>query len=223
MSSVSSRNRIPSIGWCQVWATGEASASLGFTAARMFDELDPLEKEKDRVLAERGISGGTSAFKALRRVQKDALEYLALKQQSPLRRNGARFAELEADPLIQFTLLDSLANVYCPACKLWNTGHGANTMREAVSLVGGYGITEDCPGFLGHKWMDAQLEATYEGPEAVQRRQLLADHGGTKSSWRSTVTWITELSRSRRRTGPVPIAPSPPPCRCGCGPPSICK
>jgi hypothetical protein len=45
-------------------------------------------------------------------------------------------------------------------------------MREAVSLMGGYGITEDCPGFLGHKWMDAQLEATYEGPEAVQRLQL---------------------------------------------------
>ncbi|MEJ2083160.1 MAG: acyl-CoA dehydrogenase family protein, partial [Acidobacteriota bacterium] len=55
---------------------------------------------------------------------------------------------------------------------LWNTGHGANMMREAVSLMGGYGITEDCPGFLGQKWMDAQLEATYEGPEAVQRRQL---------------------------------------------------
>jgi hypothetical protein len=45
-------------------------------------------------------------------------------------------------------------------------------MREAVSLMGGYGITEDCPGFLGQKWMDSQLEATYEGPEAVQRRQL---------------------------------------------------
>jgi hypothetical protein len=45
-------------------------------------------------------------------------------------------------------------------------------MREAVSLMGGYGITEDCPGFLGQKWMDIQLEATYEGPEAVQRRQL---------------------------------------------------
>jgi alkylation response protein AidB-like acyl-CoA dehydrogenase len=42
-------------------------------------------------------------------------------------------------------------------------------MREAVSLMGGYGVTEDCPGFLGQKWMDAQLEATYEGPEAVQR------------------------------------------------------
>jgi hypothetical protein len=69
-------------------------------------------------------------------------------------------------------VLESAANVYCPACKLWNTGHGADMMRQAVSLMGGYGITEDCPGFLFHKWMDAQLEATYEGPEAVQRRQL---------------------------------------------------
>ena len=154
----------------QVWSTGEASASLGFEAARVFDDLDPLEKEKDRVLAERGITGGTSAFKALRRVQKDALELLALRKAT--RRDEARLAELEADPLVQFVLLDSVANVFCPACKLWNTGHGANTMREAVSLMGGYGITEDCPGFLGHKWMDAQLEATYEGPEAVQRRQL---------------------------------------------------
>ena len=34
-----------------IWATGEASASLGFEAARLFDELDPLEKEKDRMLA----------------------------------------------------------------------------------------------------------------------------------------------------------------------------
>jgi hypothetical protein len=40
--------------------------------------------------------------------------------------------------------------------------------------MGGYGITEDCPGFLVQKWTDAQLEATYEGPEAVQRRQLSA-------------------------------------------------
>ena len=38
--------------------------------------------------------------------------------------------------------------------------------------MGGYGITEDCPGFLCQKWADAQLEATYEGPEAVQRLQL---------------------------------------------------
>ncbi len=73
---------------------------------------------------------------------------------------------------MQYVLKDAEANVLCPATKLWNTGHGANMMREAVSLMGGYGITEDCPGFLANKWMDAQLEATYEGPEAVQRRQL---------------------------------------------------
>jgi alkylation response protein AidB-like acyl-CoA dehydrogenase len=78
----------------------------------------------------------------------------------------------EPGPLVQYVLWDSLAAVLCPACKLWNTGHGANMMREAVSLMGGYGLTEDCPGFLGQKWMDAQLEATYEGPEAVQRLQL---------------------------------------------------
>jgi hypothetical protein len=79
---------------------------------------------------------------------------------------------LKADPLVQYLILDSQAYVLCPATKLWDTGHGATVMREAVSLMGGYGITEDCPGFLGHKWMDAQLEATYEGPEAVQRRQI---------------------------------------------------
>jgi alkylation response protein AidB-like acyl-CoA dehydrogenase len=155
-----------------VWATGEASASLGFAAARLFDELDPLEKEKDRILAERGIEGGTAAFKAMRRVQKDALEYLDQLQRPGSHRDAARFEQLAADPLVRYSLLDAAANVYCPAAKLWNTGHGANVMREAVSLVGGYGITEDCPGFLGHKWMDSQLEATYEGPEAVQRRQL---------------------------------------------------
>jgi alkylation response protein AidB-like acyl-CoA dehydrogenase len=149
-----------------VWATGEAAASLGFAAARCFDALDPLEKEKDRLLAERGIRGGTAAFKALRKVQKDAVEMVGLQPGSP------RYDELAAQPLVQFVILDAEANVLCPATKLWNTGHGANLMREAVSLMGGYGITEDCPGFLGHKWMDAQLEATYEGPEAVQRRQL---------------------------------------------------
>ncbi len=156
----------------EIWATGEAAAALGFTTARMFDELDPVEKEKDAGLAERGIHGGMSAFKAVRAAEKQALEFLDLKRQPASMRDAARYEQLAEDPLVKFSLLDSLANVLCPATKLWNTGHGANVMREAVSLMGGYGITEDCPGFLGHKWMDAQLEATYEGPEAVQRRQL---------------------------------------------------
>jgi alkylation response protein AidB-like acyl-CoA dehydrogenase len=163
-----------------VWATGEAGASLGFATARLFDELDPLERRKDQIFAEQGIAGGTAQMRAFRRLQKDALEFIALSAKDEAKRDGARYAALTADTLVQFLVLDAQANVLCPACKLWNTGHGANMMREAVSLMGGYGITEDCPGFLGHKWMDAQLEATYEGPEAVQRRQL-------------TVTMINEL------------------------------
>jgi alkylation response protein AidB-like acyl-CoA dehydrogenase len=151
-----------------VWATGEAGASLGLATARLFDEYEPLEKEKDRIFAERGITGARAQMGELRIVEKAAIEFLETQAAS-----GDTGGETPGvDPLIRYVIDDSLANVLCPATKLWNTGHGANTMREAVSLVGGYGITEDCPGFLGQKWMDAQLEATYEGPEAVQRRQL---------------------------------------------------
>ena len=149
-----------------VWATGEAAAALGFATARLFDELDPIEKQKAAILAERGIAGGRTELKALKESEQRAIELLSLSPTDPRR------PELEADTLVQFVLRDAEANVLCPATKLWNTGHGANLLREAVSLMGGYGITEDCPGFLANKWMDAQLEATYEGPEAVQRRQL---------------------------------------------------
>ena len=149
-----------------VWATGEAAASLGFSAARLFDALDPLEKQKDALLKERGVQGARAQIKALRESEQRAIEMLALAPDHPRR------LELNSDPLVQFVLADAEANVLCPATKLWNTGHGVNMLREAVSLMGGYGITEDCPGFLANKWMDAQLEATYEGPEAVQRRQL---------------------------------------------------
>jgi alkylation response protein AidB-like acyl-CoA dehydrogenase len=149
-----------------VWATGEAATSLGFAAARLFDVLDPVNKQKTEILAERGVQGGRAEIKALRESEKKAIELLGMTEDDPRR------AELEADPLVQYVLLDSEANILCPATKLWNTGHGTNMLREAVSLMGGYGITEDCPGFLANKWMDAQLEATYEGPEAVQRRQL---------------------------------------------------
>jgi alkylation response protein AidB-like acyl-CoA dehydrogenase len=154
-----------------IWATGEASASLGFEAARLFDVLDPLERQKDQWLANKKLTG-RAALKELSRKQAAALELIQINSKTVGQRDLKRAEELAADPLLQFVLLDSLANVLCPACKLWNTGHGATMMREAVSLMGGYGVTEDCPGFLGQKWMDAQLEATYEGPEAVQRLQL---------------------------------------------------
>jgi alkylation response protein AidB-like acyl-CoA dehydrogenase len=154
-----------------VWATGEASASLGFQAARLFDELDPMEKEKDQWLADKNLTG-RAAFKEMAKKQARAMELVKLNSLAVGERDFQQVALLESDLMVRYALLDSQANVFCPACKLWNTGHGANMMREAVSLMGGYGITEDCPGFLGQKWMDAQLEATYEGPEAVQRLQL---------------------------------------------------
>ncbi|MBN1478537.1 acyl-CoA/acyl-ACP dehydrogenase [Candidatus Sumerlaeota bacterium] len=154
-----------------VWATGEASASLGFEAARLFDEFDPLEREVQSHFAEQGIRGRKQMM-ALRRLNPQVVEMINLRARSSGERDAERLAELEADPMVRYIHLEALTNVLCPASKLWNTGHGATMMREAVSLMGGYGITEDCPGFLGHKWMDAQLEATYEGPEAVQRRQL---------------------------------------------------
>ncbi|MDZ7637024.1 MAG: acyl-CoA dehydrogenase family protein [Bryobacterales bacterium] len=161
----------------EVWSNGEAAASLGFETARLFDELDPLEKEKDEALAAQGVGKGMATLKAMRRLEADAVELLRLESRGGkdgLKGAGdeARLAELRANPLLHYMHLDSVANVLCPATKLWNTGHGANELREAVSLMGGYGITEDCPGFLIQKWTDAQLEATYEGPEAVQRRQL---------------------------------------------------
>jgi alkylation response protein AidB-like acyl-CoA dehydrogenase len=149
-----------------VWATGEASASLAFTAARAFDELDPLEQEAQAILIKQGATGPRAQAKFLRQASEEAVLLLRLPAADPRRER------LQADPLLRFLTLDSQADILCPAAKLWNTGWGAQMMREAVSLMGGYGITEDCPGFLGNKWMDAQLEATYEGPEAVQRRQL---------------------------------------------------
>jgi alkylation response protein AidB-like acyl-CoA dehydrogenase len=155
-----------------VWATGEAAASLGFAAARVFDALDPLEREVDARFAGQGIAPGRAQWRALEPVEKDALEYLAELGKPAGARHADRVKALGDDPTVRFVLLDAEASVLGPAVKLWNTGHGATVMREAVSLMGGHGITEDCPGFLGYKWMDAQLEATYEGPEAVQRRQL---------------------------------------------------
>ena len=149
-----------------IWATGEASASLAFSAARVFDELDPLEKEVDTLLTERSVTGARARAKLFRQVSEEAAALLQLPPEAPER------SRLQTDPLYRFVMLDSIADILCPAAKLWNTGYGTQMMREAVSLMGGYGITEDCPGFLGNKWMDAQLEATYEGPEAVQRRQL---------------------------------------------------
>lgn len=156
----------------ELWAVGEAGASLGFATARLFDHLDPTEKLKEKALAAAGVSGMRAQLMALRKVEPQAIEYVNLLFTPEASRDAARFDALAANPVVVYQALEAEAGVLCPACKLWNTGHGATVMREAVAMMGGYGITEDCPGFLFHKWNDGQLEATYEGPECVQRRQL---------------------------------------------------
>jgi alkylation response protein AidB-like acyl-CoA dehydrogenase len=157
-----------------VWAAGEAGTSLGFEAARGADDFDPTEREVDRYFDENGVPRGRKRFMALRKAEKNAVKYVAELMKPDADRDMDAMNGFWNDPLVRFALLDSVGQVLIPACKLWNTGVGSIMMREAVTLMGGYGITEDCPGFLGMKWMDSQLEATYEGPESVQRRHLTA-------------------------------------------------
>jgi alkylation response protein AidB-like acyl-CoA dehydrogenase len=185
-----------------VWAMGEAAASLGFAAARIFDDLEPLEKQKNALMKELGVSGKRAVLKALQESEQRAIELLGLAADDPRRE------ALAADPMVDFVLKDSEADILCPATKLWNTGVGANQMREAVSLMGGYGITEDCPGFLGNKWMDAQLEATYEGPEAVQRRQLTVTMTSEVflAQFRAWTAQMRLIASSRPGTGACTLA-----------------
>ena len=155
-----------------VWASGEAGCSLAFAAARLADTFDPIEKAKEAHFEAEGVTSIRKQMAALRKLHDQVREFIKLEYSAPGTRDEDRYNELSNDTLVQYAYMEALAGILNPGVKLWNTGEGANKMREAVALVGGYGITEDCPGFLMQKWSDCQLEATYEGPEAVQRRHL---------------------------------------------------
>jgi len=155
-----------------VWTTGEAAASLAFAAARHFDAWDALYQNRDEMYATRGARTSVDKHKARQTATRLALELLQLSATPEEERDETRLDELNSNRLVAYVLQEAVAGVLSPAAKLWNTGHGATVLREAVSLLGGCGLTDQCPGFVPQKWMDAQLEATYEGPEYVQRRQL---------------------------------------------------
>ncbi|KAB1443383.1 acyl-CoA dehydrogenase family protein [Pseudodesulfovibrio senegalensis] len=177
-----------------VWASGEAGCSLGFAASRLADAFDPIEKAKEKLFEEQGVVGPRKQMMALRKLKDTVQEFVELEHLPESERDAARYQELKDDTLVQFAYMEALAGILNPATKLWCTGVGATVMREAVSLVGGYGITEDCPGFLMQKWTDAQLEATYEGPEAVQRRHMSVTM--TSDVFQATVSaWIGQLRR----------------------------
>jgi alkylation response protein AidB-like acyl-CoA dehydrogenase len=191
-----------------LWAIGEAGASLGFATARLYDELDAIEKEKTAILAKLGIQGGKTEIKYFREANKLALELLRLRSTPEAKRDQSRYDTLNQNPVLEFAIKDAVASVLCPAAKLWNTGTGSNAMREALSLMGGYGITEDCPGFLTYKWMDSQLEATYEGPEAVQRRNLTVTMTNELflAQYRQWITEMRQLAEHRPGTGACTLA-----------------
>ena len=140
-----------------VWATAEAASSLGFDTSRCFDALELIQDE-----AKAKLGKGREMLKNMKAPMEKAVQLLG-EGKNPLD---------DEDVTVRYVYLQAICNILCPSCKLWNTGHGADVMRQAVTLMGGYGITEDCPGFLFYKWTDMQLDATYEGPEAVQRRQI---------------------------------------------------
>jgi alkylation response protein AidB-like acyl-CoA dehydrogenase len=129
-----------------VWATGEAAASLGISAARVSDELD--------------MAGN---------------------------RPGARMSE---------------AAVLCPAAKLFSTCHAAGMLQSAVAL-GMYCPIESNFGCLEDKLIDAQIEAVYLGPEALQRRQVSAAmiNDGFLSEFRRWTEEMNRLAGRLPRTG----------------------
>ncbi len=74
-----------------IWAIGEAGAALGFATARLYDDLDPLEKQKDAILAAKGIKGGKAEMKFFREVNQSALDVLR-EEQLPPEKRSATFA-----------------------------------------------------------------------------------------------------------------------------------
>ncbi|MBC17266.1 MAG: acyl-CoA dehydrogenase [Desulfovibrio sp.] len=178
-----------------VWASGEAGCSLAFAASRLADDFDPIEKAKEAHFEAEGVTSPRKQMMALRKMKETVFEFVDLEYTPEAERDQARYEELKNDTLVSYAYQEALAGVLNPGTKLWNTGVGANMMREAVALVGGYGITEDCPGFLMQKWADTQLEATYEGPEAVQRRHMTMTM--TNEVFLHTMdAWIAQLKRA---------------------------
>src|ERR1019366_4846559 len=87
-----------------LWAIGEAGASLGFATARLYDELDAIEKEKTAILAQRGIHGGKTELKYFREANKLALELLRLEATPENKRNQDRYEELRHDVVLRFAI-----------------------------------------------------------------------------------------------------------------------
>ncbi len=125
----------------ELWAAGEAAASLGFSAARLSDELD-CRKDPARKLTS------------------------------------------------QSALLSS-------AAKLFSTSSATVMLRHAAAFEGCWPI-DGSAGFIRDKLLDAQIEALYLGPEALQRRLVSAAmiDGEFLETFQ---TWTEDLERHGQR------------------------
>jgi hypothetical protein len=192
----------------EIAAAGEAGASLAFTAARVLDDLETPDREKDRLFAARGVARGAGQAKILAQLQQEAVEFLTLAGQPEERRDHERFQVLGADRLVQFVLMDGVADVLAPACRLWAAVRGGGLMREVVGLAGSDGATGDGAGLLGCKWMDTAIEATFEESDDTVRRQL-ADAMTEPVFLAEFRSWIGEMraiAADRPGTGACTIA-----------------
>ena len=78
-----------------VWATGEAAASLGFAAARGFDALEPVEARKDEALRAAGVAPGRASFKLLRKTEPTAIECLELRMRAAREAEAGAFERFD--------------------------------------------------------------------------------------------------------------------------------
>ncbi len=191
-----------------IWAAGEAACSLGLAAARHFDSYAALESRRTEIFAAEGMPLGSGPHRIPRQAEALAIEYLTLMVAPDDERDDARLTLLHGKRVVDFVVKRAVGKVLSPATKLWNTGQGATLLRQAVSLMGGFGITQDCPGFLPQKWMDSQLEATYEGPESVQRRQLIVTMTSELflAQFRKWASDMSRIASDRPGTGACTVA-----------------
>lgn len=192
----------------EIWAAGEAACSLGLAAARHFDAFAALKQDQQAIFAAEGMQLGTGPHRIPREAEFLAIEYLSLSVAPDDERDDRRLAELGKNRVVQYVVQRAIGKVLSPATKLWNTGQGATLLRQAVSLMGGFGITQECPGYLPQKWMDSQLEATYEGPESVQRRQLIVTMTSELflAQFRKWATDMSRIASDRPGTGACTLA-----------------
>ena len=116
-SSASSSARTSLHRLVDVWATGEAGASLGFATARALRRARSAREAEGRSCSTaQGITGHEGRDEVDEGASRSTRSSCSSSRRT---RRGAkqeaRIAELRADEMVRFALLDAQANVLCPA------------------------------------------------------------------------------------------------------------